>query len=73
MSEPAIVPLPTGVLGYVVARVPATVPTVTARMSATHCDLMPRDEAEREAALWACSAVVAAVRYVVCEVRQVTG
>ena len=58
------VPLPPGVLGYVVA-------FTAAKASLTHSSLMPRAEAEQEAGQWSRSAVLGGGRYVVCEVREV--
>ena len=57
---------PPGVLGYAVAH-------VAAKASLTHSSLMGREAAEKEAALWRRSAGLLAGRYVVCEVREVTG
>ena len=57
---------PPGVLGYVVAH-------TGAKVSLTHSDVMDREAAEREAALWRRSGGGAFGRYVVCEVREVTG
>ena len=58
--------VPPCVLGYVVAH-------VAAKASLTHSSVMDRDAAEREAAQWRRSAGLLGGRYVVCEVREVTG
>jgi hypothetical protein len=57
---------PPGVLGYVVAH-------VASKVSLTHSSVMDRESAEKEAAMWRRSGGGAFGRYVVCEVREVTG
>ena len=57
---------PPDVLGYVVAHKAGTT-------SLTHSSVMDRESAEKEAAVWRRSDRLLGGRYVVCEVREVTG
>ena len=58
---------PAGVLGYVVAH-------EASKVSLTHSSLMDREAADRETAMWRhSSGLLSGGRYVVCEVREVTG
>ena len=61
-TAPEPVPLPPGVIGYVVA---------VAAARSTHCDFMDRDVAESEAAQWRRAAIGTGRQYTVCEVREV--
>ena len=58
---------PPDVLGYVVLH-------EASKPSLTHSSLMDREAAEKEAALWRrSSGLLSGGRYVVCEVREVSG
>ena len=58
---------PPGVIGYVVAH-------TGSKVTLTHSDVMDREAAEREAALWRrAGGLLSSGRYIVCEVREVTG
>ena len=57
---------PPGVLGYVVAH-------TASKVTLTHSSVMDREAAEREAGMWRRAGGLAGGRYMVCEVREVTG
>ena len=58
---------PPGVLGYVVAH-------KASKTELTHSSVMDRESADREAALWRrAGGLLTSGRYIVCEVREVTG